>query len=95
MNKNEDKIFLRTLLKEGLFYLENKKSKSAISKFEKILSYHPDNSQVLNLSGVAYHQLGNLDKAIHLIKKAIKYDSNEIGFYINLGNIFFVFSAYL
>ena len=88
MNKNDDKIFLKTLLKEGLFYLENKKLKSAISKFEKILSYRPDNPQVLNLSGVSYHQLGNFDKAIYLIEKAIKHNSNEIGFYINLGNIF-------
>ena len=88
MNKNKDKIFLKTLLKEGLFYLENKKLKSAISKFEKILSYRPDNPQVLNLSGVSYHQLGNFDKAIYLIEKAIKHNSNEIGFYINLGNIF-------
>ncbi len=88
MNKNDDKIFLRKLFEEGLFCLENKKFESAISKFEKILSYHPNNSQVLNLSGVAYHQLGNFDKAIYLIEKAIKYDSKEIGFYINLGNIF-------
>ena len=88
MNKNDDKIFLRKLFEEGLFCLENKKFESAISKFEKILSYHPNNSQVLNLSGVTYHQLGNFDKAIYLIEKAIKYDSKEIGFYINLGNIF-------
>jgi len=80
MKQKEDKIFLKTLLKKGLIYLENRKSKLAITEFEKILFYRPNHSQVLNLCGVAYHQLGQFEKAIFLIERAIKYDSNEIGF---------------
>ena len=87
MNNEEEKIFLNNLLKAGLLNLENKKPKIAIEIFEKILFYRPKNPQVLNLSCIVYHQLGDLNKALSNIKKAIQYNSNEIGFHINLGNI--------
>ena len=88
MNNEEENIFLNNLLKEGLLNLENKKPKIAIKVFKKILFYQPKNPQVLNLSCIAHYQSGNLNKALSYIKKAIKYNPNEIGFHINLGNIF-------
>ena len=88
MNKNKEKIFLKKLLDDGLVFLNKKKSKLAIKKFEKILSYRPKNSQILNLIGIAYHQISEYDKAVLFINSAIKYNPNEIGFYINLGNTY-------
>lgn len=87
MDNEEEKATLNYLLKEGVFHLQNKDPKLAIKKFEKILLSRPDNSQVLNLNCIAYHQLGDLSKAFNSINKAIKHDPNEIGFHINLGNI--------
>ena len=95
MLKEEEKIILNKLLKGGVFNLENKKPQLAIEKFKKILITHPNNSQILNLLCIAYHQLGNFNKALGCINQAIKNDPNEVGFYINLGNIYKDLKSYV
>ena len=88
MNKNNKNFILNKLLKEGMNCLNNNNCELAIENFEKILAEHPENSQILNLIGIAYHQLNKSTKALDYINKAIKNNSNEIGFHINLGNIY-------
>ena len=87
MKYEDKKLLLNNLTKEGLYYLEKKKFDLAVKKFEEILLYHPKNSQILNLTAIAYHQLANTKKALKYISKAIKHHPSEIGFHINHGNI--------
>ena len=89
MHKDDSKNYLNKLSSEGIFNLNDGKPKIALKKFENQFSYTTQNHpKILNLMGLAYYQLKNLDMALEYIVKAIANDSKEIGFYINLGNIY-------
>ena len=88
MESEELKKYLNQLLDEGLNYLKNNFPKKALDKFQNILEHKPDNANTLNFIGLCFFQLKNYEKALFYIKKAIKNNSKEIGFYINLGNIY-------
>ena len=88
MNDEDIKIYLNNLLNEALSDLKDSKPDIAKKKFKIILSHRPDHPKILNLISISYHQLKNYKKALHYILKAIEKNSKEIGFYINLGNIY-------
>ena len=88
MHKDDTKTYLNKLSREGVSNLNDGKPKIALKKFEKILLHRPNHPKILNLIGLAYYQLKNLNMALKYIMKAIANDSKEIGFYINLGNIY-------
>ena len=88
MHKDDSKTYLTKLSSEGISNLNDGKPKIALKKFETIILHHPNHPKILNLIGLAYYQLKNLNMALEYIMKAIANDSKEIGFYINLGNIY-------
>ena len=88
MHKDVSKNYLNRLSSEGISNLNDGKPKIALKKFETILLHYPNHPKILNLIGLAYYQLKNLNMALEYIMKAIANDSKEIGFYINLGNIY-------
>ena len=87
--KNEElKKHLNQLLSDGLSHLKNYFPEKALDKFQNILVHKPNNANSLNFLGICFFQLKNYNKALFYIKKAIDNNSEEIGFYINLGNIY-------
>ena len=88
MDSNKEKTLLNNLFAKGQLYLKKNNPKQAIINFKKILAFRPKNPQVLNLIGIAFHQISDFDKAVYYATKAIKFETKEIGFHINLGNIF-------
>ena len=87
--KNEKlKKHLNQLLSEGLKCLKNDFPEKALDKFQNILVHKPNNANTLNFLGICFFQLKNYNKALFYIKKAIDNNSEEVGFYINLGNIY-------
>ena len=88
MKGEELKKQLNKLLSEGLNYLKNNFPKKALDKFQNILVHRPNNANTLNFLGICFFQLKNYNKALFYIKKAIQNNSKEVGFYINLGNIY-------
>ena len=83
--KNEElRKHLNQLLSEGLSYLKNDFPEKALGKFQNILVHKPNNANTLNFLSICIFQLKNYNKALFYIKKTIKNNSKEVGFYINL-----------
>ena len=77
MHKDDSKTHLNKLSSDGISNLNDGKPKIAIKKFETILLHHPNHPKILNLIGLAYYQLKNLNIALKYIMKAIANDSKE------------------
>ena len=90
MNNNEEKNILETLFNEGLSYLKGNQTDSAIKNFEKILSLRPNHPETLNFLSMSYLKNENYERALEYINKAVKSKPTEEGFYINLGNYFWL-----
>ncbi|MGC8643572.1 MAG: tetratricopeptide repeat protein [Isosphaeraceae bacterium] len=60
----------------------------AILQCEKILAEDKENVQALNRLGVLNHQIGNSDRAIELIGKALALSPNRPGFHANLAEAY-------
>ena len=60
------------LIKTGNVHLFKREFKKAIEYYEMVLIYHPENIVALSAKGVALYYLGNIDKAVEVLNKAIE-----------------------
>ena len=87
MNENK-KNYLNKLLQDSNLEMQNNRFDLSLIKLQQILDEVPENSAILNLISVCYSNLDQYEKSIKLISKAIKLSPQEIGYYINKGNIY-------
>jgi len=78
----------------GLSSLQNGDAQSALNLFKKAETLGLINAPLLCDIGVAYAQLGNMEKALDYSRKAIELD-NSLGIaYYNIGNYYFGIDDY-
>jgi tetratricopeptide (TPR) repeat protein len=75
--------------KRSYQYYQDKKYKEAIEDLEKLIIMAPElRSGYINNIALCYEGLGDLDKAIEYLKKAIEEDERNINAYNGLANIY-------
>ena len=94
MKDHEKKDYLSQTYKVGLYALKKGESSLALEKFNLILKAQPENADILSLVSICYSNLKKLEQAENYISKAIKNKPDEIGFYINWGNILIKMERY-
>ncbi len=76
------------LLKRGIEYQKIGEAKSARACYQAVLKSVPDQPDALNLLGTLENEMGNFEKAILLISRAIQCEPTQPSFFSNLGNAF-------
>jgi tetratricopeptide (TPR) repeat protein len=71
----------------GDVFMARKEFTEAAEAYEAILVDEPKNAQVLNKTGVAYQELGNLNRSTHFYRNAMKCDKNFSSPINNLGTV--------
>ncbi|GAV72784.1 TPR_1 domain-containing protein/TPR_11 domain-containing protein/TPR_12 domain-containing protein [Cephalotus follicularis] len=59
----------------------------ALTNFEKVLEFYPDNCETLKILGHIYVQLGQIDKGQEFMRKAIKIDPRDAQAFLDLGEL--------
>lgn len=72
---------------QGDILMARKEYLPAVSTYLKILETDPKSAQVLNKLGVAFQQLGDLNRSEHFYKKAIHADKNFASAINNYGTV--------
>ena len=72
---------------QGDILMARKEYASAVNTYAKILETEPKNPQLLNKVGVAFQQLGDLNRAERFYKKAIHADKNFSSAINNYGTV--------
>ena len=75
---------------KGIDFQKEKKFKDAIGQFTKALEYIPNDAEVHNFIGIAWHRMGDYDKAIEHFNDAKALNSNYVDAINNLGYMFFL-----
>jgi tetratricopeptide (TPR) repeat protein len=73
------------LYRKSALHLKLKDYPAAIEGLEKVCEKMPNNPKVYYLIGIAYDGLGEIDKAIEAVKKAIELNPTEIKYHQHLG----------
>jgi tetratricopeptide (TPR) repeat protein len=71
----------------GDVLMARKEFAQAVGAYEKVLTENPKNTIVLNKVGVAYQQLGDLQRSSRYYRKAMKADKNFASPINNLGSV--------
>ncbi|KAL3681937.1 hypothetical protein R1sor_024893 [Riccia sorocarpa] len=71
----------------GQVHLKLGDLKTSLVHFEKVLEFHPDNSESLKAIGIIYLQQGRHDKALENFKKATKQNPRDVDAWVELGEI--------
>jgi|TARA_B100001964_G_scaffold160342_1_gene176089 Flp pilus assembly protein TadD len=87
MNKNISSEFLHKIFNEALDNIKNNYFVEALNKFENLNLYKKNDPEILSLISFCHYNLKNYIKAEEYISKAIAFDPNKLGYYINKGNI--------
>ena len=58
--------------------------------YHDILRATPDNPTTNHLLGAMYYQLGNIDKALHYMKRSVEIEPNEKQYWSNYGSVFYM-----
>ncbi|MGA7916651.1 MAG: tetratricopeptide repeat protein, partial [Candidatus Acidiferrales bacterium] len=67
--------------------MARKEYSSAVGEYDRILTAEPKNAAVLNKIGVAYQQLGDLQRAEHAYKRSMHADKNFASAPNNCGTV--------
>lgn len=71
----------------GDIFMARKEYSSAVGEYDRILTAEPKNAAVLNKIGVAYQQLGDLQRAEHAYKRSMHADKNFASAPNNCGTV--------
>jgi tetratricopeptide (TPR) repeat protein len=71
----------------GDILMARKEFPTAVTVYMQILVFDPKNSEIMNKIGVAYQQIGDLDRSGRFYKKAIKYNSGFASAVNNYGTV--------
>ena len=72
---------------EALDNIKNNNFIAALNNFKNLNAYKKNDPKILSLMSICYYNLNNYLKAEEYISKAIALDPNNVGYYINKGNI--------
>ncbi len=73
------------MYRKSALHLKQKDYQAAIEGLENVCEKSPDNPKIHYLLGIAYDGLGEIDKAIDAVKKAIELNPTEIKYHQHLG----------
>jgi protein O-mannosyl-transferase len=73
----------------GLVYFQQGRLDEAILQYQKVLQFHPDETDALNNLGSAFLQQGRVDEAIAYYQKALALKPDSAETHYNLGNALF------
>lgn len=69
--------------------MARKDFEAAAKAYQTILIDDPHNGKILNMTGIAFQQMGDAEKATHYYKLAVRYDKTDSNALNNLGTIEF------
>jgi len=72
---------------KGDIYMARKEFSEATGAYEAILQSEPKNAELLNKTGVAYQELGNLNRSERYYRRSMKADKNFASPINNLGTV--------
>ena len=75
------------LLQQALQLHQSGRLRQALPLYQRILDASPAHFDALHLLGVAYYQLGDLERAAGLVARAVQVDANNPHAWSNRGNI--------
>lgn len=78
----------------GIELFKNENFTGAIAQWKKALEYIPEDEEVHNYLGIAYHRVGKLDSSIQEYQAAIKLRPDYYQAWNNLGYIYFLKGEY-
>jgi Tfp pilus assembly protein PilF len=78
----------------GIEFFDIKDYSAAISEWKTALKYIPDDAEVYNFMGIAYHRLGKLDSSIYSYERATEIDPAYYQVLNNTGYIYFLKGDY-
>ncbi len=81
-------------LKRGIELIKQVENQEAIFYFEKALETNPEDPEIHRHIGLAFFNLGNLDKALYHWKRAVQFDSSHHQTLWNLGNLYEIKQKY-
>ena len=83
MNKED----LKKKFEKGLLEFNQGSFHKALQKFETVIIFKKNESKILSLISICYHNLHNFNEANKFISLAISNSPKEIGYYLNKGNM--------
>jgi tetratricopeptide (TPR) repeat protein len=90
----KEEIKAENWVSEAIVLYQNKNYQEAIINWRKALAIFPEDAELFNFIGLAYHRIGKLDSAITYYSKAVELDSNYHQAWNNLGYMYFLKSEY-
>jgi tetratricopeptide (TPR) repeat protein len=60
---------------------------AALRHISRAIDYHSGNAEAVNLAGIVYYNLGEIDKAVALFEKAMRIDSSAPEGFFNAGMV--------
>jgi len=94
ITKEEMEILAENYVETGIDYFEQREFQKAIVEWKKALEYIPEDADVHNFLGIAFHRVGHLDSSIAEYKKAVALDPNYHQALNNTGYIYFLKGEY-
>jgi len=87
-------IVAENYVSDAIDYYQAQNYRNAIKGWKKALTIIPEDAEVNNFVGLAYHKTGKLDSAIIYFADAVKYDSTYHEAWNNLGYMYFLRGDY-
>ncbi|MFX0086153.1 MAG: tetratricopeptide repeat protein [Candidatus Hodarchaeota archaeon] len=81
-------------LKRGIELIKQVENEEAILCFEKALEFKPEDPEIHRHIGLAFFNLGNLEKALYHWRQAVEFDSSHHQTLWNLGNLYEIKQKY-
>lgn len=94
LTEAEMDILAENYVSTGIDYFDQKEFNKAINEWKKALQYIPEDAEVHNFLGIAYHRVGHLDSSITEYKKAVELDPNYHQALNNTGYVYFLKGDY-
>jgi protein O-GlcNAc transferase len=87
-------IVAENYVSDAIDFYQAQKYEEAIRGWQKALKIIPQDAEIHNFVGLAYHRLGKLDSAIVYFKNAVRLDNEYHQAWNNIGYMYFLKSEY-
>ncbi len=90
----EIEIQMENYVSNGIDYFKRQNFRKAIEQWKKALALIPEDAEVHNFLGIAYHRVGRLDSAIREFQAATRLDPEYYQAWNNIGYMYFLKGDY-
>ncbi|NOX36894.1 MAG: tetratricopeptide repeat protein [Calditrichaeota bacterium] len=90
----EIEIEMENYVSNGIDYFKRQNFRKAIEQWKKALQLIPEDAEVHNFLGIAYHRVGELDSAILAFQTATRLDPEYYQAWNNIGYMYFLKGDY-